>query len=328
MTNYSVREETFDSLSFYWRQQDKPLLWDCFFVLPVWLRTWWEVFGKKRKPFLQSYRRGDTLLGIAPLMIEGDKVLFMGHSDVCDYQDFIVAPGQQKIFFDAFLDEMEKQGIRELDLFTLRPDSHTLLYLMKMAEARGYPVEKSLDDLSMELDLPGTWEEYLMHLKSKHRHETRRKLRRLQEEAAVNYRVLEEPDDIHKEIETFLRLFRMSRKDKTEFLNLEMESFFRLLIDAVSETGLLRLCFLDIDDEPASAVLCFDFNHTIYLYNNGFNPEYSRLSAGLLSKVLNIKHSIESGHKKFDFLKGNETYKRHLGGAEIPLFRCRIIFGH
>lgn len=326
---YSVTEETFDSLSFYWRKQDNPLNWDCFFVLPPLLKAWWEVFGKEMKPFLKTFwSDGGELLGIAPLMLEGDKAMFMGDPDVCDCQDFVVSPGKEEIFFNAFLDEIEKQAIKELELSTLRPDSSTVLYFFKIAENRGYHLERSPDGLSMEMALPKTWEDYLNTLKSKHRHETRRKLRRLEEAAKINYRVLEEPDAINKEMETFFSLFRISRSDKTDFLDQEMESFFRSLIKTLSENKLLKLCFLDIDDEPASAVLCFDFNHTIYLYNNGFNPEYGQLSAGLLAKILNIKYSIDLGRKTYDFLKGNEKYKRHLGGKEVPLFRCRIILDH
>ena len=249
----------------------------------------------------------------------------MGDPEVCDYQDFIISPGRHEKFFSAFLDEIEKQKIKELDLGTVRPDSSTVLYLMRTAEDRGYKIDKSPDGLSMELSLPESWEDYLHLLASKHRHETRRKLRRLEESAQINYRVLEEPDDIDKEIEIFFRMFRLSRSDKNEFLTQDMESFFRSLIKTVSENKLLKLCFLDINDEPASAVLCFDFDHNIYLYNSGFDPEFSQLSVGLLSKILNIKYSIDIGRKKFDFLKGNEKYKRHLGGKEIPLFRCRII---
>jgi CelD/BcsL family acetyltransferase involved in cellulose biosynthesis len=325
---YFVREETLDSLSFYWQKRDNPLNWDCFFVLPIWLKAWWEIFGKEKQPFLRTFWEGGELLGIAPLMLEENKALFMGDPDVCDCQDFVIATGKEEIFFNAFLDEIEKQEIKELDLSTLRPDSSTLLYLLKTAKARGYKLEKFPDGLSMEMNLPKTWEDYLNILASKHRHETRRKLRRLEEAAEIHYRVLEDPKAVKQEEETFLRLFRMSRPDKTHFLNQEMESFFRSLMKILSENRLLKLCFLDIDHEPVSAVLCFDFNETIYLYNNGFNPEYRRFSAGLLSKVLNIKYSIACGRKKFDFLKGNEKYKRHLGGEEVSLSRCRIIPGH
>ena len=71
-------------------------------------------------------------------------------------------------------------------------------------------------------------------------------------------------------------------------------------------------------------IMCFDYNGIIYLYNSGYNPAYNYLSAGLLSKVLGIKDSIEKGRNKFDFLKGAEQYKYHLGGKEVPLYRCRI----
>jgi CelD/BcsL family acetyltransferase involved in cellulose biosynthesis len=62
----------------------------------------------------------------------------------------------------------------------------------------------------------------------------------------------------------------------------------------------------------------------VSIYNSGYDPNYVSLSAGLLSKVLAIKGSIEKGKKKFDFLKGEEMYKHHLGGKEVPLFRCQI----
>jgi CelD/BcsL family acetyltransferase involved in cellulose biosynthesis len=71
--------------------------------------------------------------------------------------------------------------------------------------------------------------------------------------------------------------------------------------------------------------MCFDYRNNIYLYNSGYNPEYSWLSAGILSKALCIKDSIEKGRKRFDFLKGDEVYKYHLGGQELPLYRYTIL---
>ena len=68
----------------------------------------------------------------------------------------------------------------------------------------------------------------------------------------------------------------------------------------------------------------FDYNDKMYLYNSAYDPQYDSLSAGLLCKILCIQESIQEGRKVFDFLKGNETYKRQLGGKEIPLYRCQI----
>ena len=37
-----------------------------------------------------------------------------------------------------------------------------------------------------------------------------------------------------------------------------------------------------------------------------------------------IQESIQEKKNKFDFLKGNEDYKHHLGGKEISLYNCQI----
>jgi CelD/BcsL family acetyltransferase involved in cellulose biosynthesis len=89
----------------------------------------------------------------------------------------------------------------------------------------------------------------------------------------------------------------------------------------------LKLYFLDLDGIPAAAVMCFDYDSTIYLYNNGYDGRFSSLSVGLLSKVLTIKESIQRGKKKYDFLKGTEEYKHRLGGKPVPLYRCQVRLG-
>jgi len=103
-----------------------------------------------------------------------------------------------------------------------------------------------------------------------------------------------------------------------------MESFFRSLADSMATAGLLRLGILELNLLPAAMIMCFDYNDCLYLYNSGYDPQYSYLSAGLLCKVLGIKESIQEGKKRVDFLKGGETYKYQLGGREVPLYRCQI----
>jgi CelD/BcsL family acetyltransferase involved in cellulose biosynthesis len=128
-------------------------------------------------------------------------------------------------------------------------------------------------------------------------------------------------------MDTFLKMFTESRSDKATFLTGQKESFFRALAATLTEAGLLKLGVLELDDLPTATILYFDYDGGTYLYNSGYDPEYDFLSAGLLSKVLCIRESILAGKKKFDFLKGDETYKYHLGGKEVPLSSCRITIG-
>jgi CelD/BcsL family acetyltransferase involved in cellulose biosynthesis len=95
----------------------------------------------------------------------------------------------------------------------------------------------------------------------------------------------------------------------------------------MAKVNLLKLFFLDLDGKPAAAVMCFDYNSTMYLYNNGYDERFSSLSVGLLSKVLTIKKSIKSERKKYDFLKGTEAYKHRLGGKPVNLYRCQVKLG-
>ena len=84
------------------------------------------------------------------------------------------------------------------------------------------------------------------------------------------------------------------------------------------------MSFLDIDQVPAAGVMCFDYNDTIFLYNNGYNPQFSDLSPGFLSKVYSIRNSIDQGKLRYDLLKGDEGYKKRLGSTPMPLYHLKI----
>ncbi len=257
-------------------------------------------------------------------MLKNETASFMGSIDVCDYQDFIITPARSHDFFSVLLDHLDGKGIAALDLKSVRPDSATMRKLADIATQRGCEVTCSQLDVSFELDLPATWDEYLLQLKGKQRHEIRRKLRRLQEAGNISYRVVEEVDEVKKEMETFFELFRLSREDKEIFMTDKMVSFFRSLAEILAAEKMLKLFFMDINGTAAAAVLCFDDNSKIYLYNNGFDIRFNSLSVGILSKVFSIKDSIGCGRHKYDFLKGAETYKHRLGGKEVPLYECKI----
>ena len=92
----------------------------------------------------------------------------------------------------------------------------------------------------------------------------------------------------------------------------------------MTEAGLLKFGILELGKLPVAMTIYFDYHDCVYLYNSGYDPRYSSLSVGLLAKILGIKDSIQRGKKKFDFLKGGEPYKYHLGGREIPLYSCQI----
>ncbi|MFC2014845.1 GNAT family N-acetyltransferase [Chloroflexota bacterium] len=322
--SYNITQESFESLASYRDNPEYGLEWSSVFVLPVWLKVWWQEFKPEEELFLGAVRNNEKVIGIAPLMVKEDRASLIGSTDVCDYLDFVVVPGSEKEFFNFLLDDLKQKGISQLDLKSLRPDSTVLTWLVDIARNRGYEVTSQPEDVTVELDLPSTWEEYLEILTKKQRHEVRRKLRRLPEAGKAEFRVVEDRAGIENVMDTFLRMFIESRSDKASYMTDQKESFFRALADTLTESRLLRLGILELDTIPTAMIMYFNYNDCIYLYNSGYEPKYDSLSVGLLSKVLSIRESIQEGKKKYDFLKGNEAYKYHLGGKEITLSNCQI----
>jgi len=292
-------------------------------MLPRWLKVWWQAFKEDSKLYLFDVKENKNVIGIAPLMVKESKASFIGSADVCDYMDFIVAPGKELAFFSALLDKLKRDRIKELSLESLRHDSTAMACLVDLAKDKGYKVSCTRENVSLDLDLPSTWDEYLRTLSPKQRRETGRRFRRLDEEGDINYRVVENAEP--EVLDIFFKLLRESREDKAAFMTPQMESFFRALAQTMAEARMLRLGVLEISAKPVAAVMCFDYNDKVYLYNSGYDPEYGYLSAGLLSKLLSIKDSIERGRKAYDFLKGAEEYKYRLRGREIPIYSCRIV---
>jgi CelD/BcsL family acetyltransferase involved in cellulose biosynthesis len=320
----SVRVDTFSTLEEAWQRLLPVANVDTVFLTPQWQRIWWQKFGQRAELCLLSLREDNQLLGIAPLMREGNTLSFVGDTDVCDYLDFIVARGKEVAFYETLLDYLDKDDRIALDLHCLAASSPALTNLVPLAEKRGYSVETTLEDVCPRVDLPPSWEEYLALLAKKDRHELRRKMRRLFENGEARYYAIERPEELTEGLEEFFRLHRQSRQDKAKFMTDEMAHFFRQIATMAAEMGHLKLYFLEIEGVRTSTALCFDYGDELSLYNSGYDPAYASLSVGLLLKAFCLKEAIAAGKKRFDFLRGAEPYKYDLGGQDLPIYRCLV----
>jgi len=225
--NYTIKRESFDSLASCWATPSRSLKWNSRFVLPAWLKAWWRERGAGAELHLEAVRQGEEVIGIAPLLVREGRASLIGRVDVCDYLDFVVVPGRERDFFNVLLDDLKGNGVSYLDLRPLRPDSTVLTHLVTIAQNRGYEVLCHPEDISFELALPSTWDEYLAILTTKQRHEVRRKLRRLSEAGKVDYHFVKDSVAVHDSMDAFLKMFTENRTDKAVFLTAQMEGFFR-----------------------------------------------------------------------------------------------------
>lgn len=318
-----VQQESLDGVAAEWLrlldETPEPLP----FIHPAWQRVWLDEFQDGRQLLLLSARQGDRLVGIAPFLRQEERLSLVGHYSICDYMDMVVRDEDEDVYA-SLLETLVADDWRELELRGLREESPTLRLLPEIAEQMGLQVTRELEAVSPRVDLPSTWDEYLGTLTKKDRHELRRKLRRLHSAGRVELRSVTSAEEAPAALDLVLRLMRESRQDKARFMTPAMEQFFRRMVQALAPAGLIRIYVLDLDTVPVAALLCFDIGDSTYMYNSGYDPAFSHLSVGLLSKAMCINDAIERGCRWVDFLRGHESYKYDLGGRDRSIYRCLI----
>ena len=319
-----VRNISFDDLHSLWTSTDADFEWSCLFTLPIWLNCWWDAFAEGDRLHLLLVEDSRGLLGCAPLKRRGSTATFVGSPNVCDYLDLVSVPERRREFATALFDYFNTEGLLELDLYGVREDALVWSDLIPRAKASGWEVICETEGISYGIDLPSSWEDFLFQLNGKQRHELRRKLRRLEEAGDVHFRIIESPAQVPDAFHTFIDLFRTGPASKAAFMTDAMFRFFHSLAVAFAERNILKIGLLDIDGTSVSAVLCFDYRSTRYLYNSGYAPGHPSLSVGLLCKAFSIRNAIDSGLARYDFLKGEEDYKRRLGGKPRNIHRSHF----
>ncbi len=115
---------------------------------------------------------------------------------------------------------------------------------------------------------------------------------------------------------------RISSHHKEEFLERPgMEAFFREMTATMAAEGMLRFYALTFDGQAVASVLNFDLGGQLYMYNSGYDPEYSHYAVGLMSKAMLLKEAIEQGRTCVDFMRGDEPYKYDLGAKDQQVYR-------
>ncbi|NMC47570.1 MAG: GNAT family N-acetyltransferase [Chloroflexi bacterium] len=299
------------------------------------LKSWWQNLGggeweQGELHIILGYDE-EHLLGIAPFFItsqKGKKLLtLLGSVEISDYLDLIAAPADYPGFLNAVLNFLQQEDSLTWDTlrFSNIPQNSPLLSLFpQIALPPSYSRTLTKTQPAPMLALPGTWESYLENLDKKQRHEIRRKLRRLEQEAPdAQFYFVEDASELQSLALQFLDLMRYDEA-KRSFLTPAMQQQMIELMQWAFTENILRLCFLDIHGSHAAAYFCFDDGETISIYNSGFDPALQYFSPGwvLLSDL--IQWSIENSRARLDFMRGNEAYKYKFGALDNFIYQAVI----
>jgi len=324
----------FEALAEEWNDLLRRSPADTIFLTLEYQRTWWRHLGEGELLILavRDDEKDGDLIGIAPLFATEDaqeqRVLAtVGCVEVSDYLDFIVVHEQEGEVYAALVDYLAGGEVEwdALDLCNVHQDSPTLELLPSLASAQGWAASTARDDVCPIVQLPGAWDEYLEMLAGKQRREIRRKLRRIEAQAEVNWYIVGPEHDLADELENFLDLMAASAPDKAEFLTPRMRDFFRQLAHATYDAGWLQLMFLEINGQKVAAYLNFVYDNRVLVYNSGLDwRSFPKLGAGIVLTAYAIRHAIEQRREAFDFMQGDERYKYQFGGQDVEVRRLVV----
>jgi CelD/BcsL family acetyltransferase involved in cellulose biosynthesis len=300
------------------------------FLTPVWNQLWLKHFGldlELKTLLLRS--SGEEPLGLGIFSQSGkeegkDHIALLGSKDVWDYRDLLLPAGKEKEALGLLARWAAEGPWGELDFNGISEFSPTMEFLPALLRSSGFQVTLDVEEVAVYLNLPTAWDDFLAQLNSKDRHELRRKMRRLEREAAFEIKE-GVGEKLAERLDAFLDLHRKSRKDKSEFMTPLMENYFREIAHRFQERGWLTLPFLRVEGRDIAAYFSFRYRGVEYVFNSGYDPDYSRLSPGIVLAAHCIGQAIERKLKVFHFLRGQEDYKYRLGGKEEKIYWIKAV---
>jgi CelD/BcsL family acetyltransferase involved in cellulose biosynthesis len=300
------------------------------FAYPGWNRAWWAEFKANKELFILTMRRDGELVAIVPLyrkVDEGRNILrFIGGIDLTDYLGPICSLDDRSDVAAALVEWLIETDVEwdELDAHNMPVPLGVAEFLVERVDAAGLSYTLEQEETSAVLPLAADWDSYLLGLRSKERHELRRKRRRLERDHPDARVRTATQETIDMDFKTFVEMHRGAEGHKGHFMNPEIATFFERLVHEFMPHGWLRLELLEIADRAVASTFGFQIERKYYLYNSAYEPDAARLSPGFVLVSELVKRSIAEGLDLFDFLRGPERYKYQLGASSVPLNNVRV----
>ncbi len=246
-----------------------------------------------------------------------------------EHLDLHILKNKVDVWSDFLLGYLDRQlGQADFVIFdSVRDNPEGIKAIINLAEGAGYKIIKQNQDVCPYLDLPDDFEALLNCYSANMRKITRRTLKR----SGDRFRLVDysEVGDLAEAFSLAGRLHELSRNqkgDKSSFDRTGYVQFHIGLARRLAEKDQLYFKFLMADNQPVSFRYGFLDRSVYYDYQTGYDPDYSKDRPGFLIVALVIKELIDLKVTRYDFLRGDEPYKKHWALGRRKSYRY-YIFG-
>lgn len=311
---------------------------DCsMFSSPEWLAAWWKSYGAERELVNLCFLTLDgKLLGLAPLY--RDEIIAFGRklkvlrlvgdgSKDSDNLNFIIRSGYEKACADGFLLWLRRWGGWDLCILDTLPDTSVFgNALLQQLRTREWSVLESVST-HLFIRLPDKWETYLECLPPDFRSLITRYPRRLRGRHKVNVYQCSTPTTLRKGLAALFSLHQkrwQNRGDKGVFENPQRCRLYHEIALIFLERGALEFWLMDLNGVTVAAQFCVRSGSTVYLLQEGFDPQYKREKVGYALRAAVLQDLIRRGVQVYDFLGGNDPYKLRFGAEKSTYLRIEF----
>jgi CelD/BcsL family acetyltransferase involved in cellulose biosynthesis len=347
-----TRHDNFESLATH-RSTWNELSRDVPFRAWEWLERWWRYYGcgDDGKPtagrellLLAAWEEDEQFVGVAPWYRETTRsgtrlVRFLGDGEVCsEYPSILCRPEHEDVIAKSLAEWLAAanessvgsadDGWDRLELTPVEASDSVVARLLQHLESAGNRVEREDAANCWCVVFPATWDQYLAKRSKQARNRLRYAHRTWIESGKVKLRSSLREDDINKAFDILVDLHQRrweSRGLSGCFSSKAFLEFHRDVWKSFSADGKALIWWLEADGKPLAADYVLLGGDVMYGYQSGIDPEQLEMQPGQLMNLVALRTALEEKYQAYDFLRGDEPYKAHLGAERRPMLTARVI---
>jgi len=332
-----VRFSSFDELSAH------ADVWDHMAVgVPfrswTWLSTWWRHYSATGQLYVLGVFNRGHLVGIAPwyrstTFQHGRVLRCLGDGEVCsEYSAILCEPGLEELISGVLGEWLVRaRGWDHWDVIQLDSTEQEDLVALSLAEhmaGQGCHLHSRAGQGCWRVALPSTWEDYLDRFSKDRRKKIRRMHRRYIEGGLAILHTVHSPEQLTRAQDILVDLHQRRRNTLGQpgcFASSRFRAFHEDVLPRLLQESRLGLHWVELEGRPIAAEYHLLGDETVYCYQGGIAPEAAGHSPGQIATLFALEQAVENGYRAFDFLRGNEPYKRQWRAEFRPNVELRII---
>jgi len=280
-------------------------------------------------PWVVAVSRDGRLSGILPLVIDDeDKTAKFPHH-AADYNDLIAADADHSLIADLLNRAITADhGFQRILLSRLRPDSLCARAMPLLQSGSKFECGWREIDTYRYIALPRTFDSYLASRSKTFRKDIRRSLNAAGGKDLVLQELQPEKFDPDALPDLLINLAVARHQERCSFTrSVWVRDFLKAALPPVFRRRSLR-AFAILRGERITALdLCMVRGNGMVTWNGGFLPEVERFSPGTALFAFEIQQAIASGLQEFDFIRGEEGYKRSWTNSSYLVGELELLAG-